>query len=198
MAKDGTNRGGARPGAGRSKKPLQGRIQEGYTWKTNVMNSPGAEDFGMNDDYGFENFDSHAVDIPGADMPPPDEYLSAKQKDGRVFGADKIYMETWQWLKERKCEKFVNKRLIESYAQTFARYIQCEAAISTFGFIGKHPTTGGMISSPFVAMSQSFQKHANMLWYQIFQIVRENCAVSLSDDLNDDPMARLLSQQRRR
>ena len=71
-------------------------------------------------------------------MPKPSEYLSAKQKSGIPLGADRIYKETWQWLKERKCEKLVNKRLIESYSQAFARYIQCEEAISRYGMLGKY------------------------------------------------------------
>ena len=85
----------------------------------------------------LEVHDLDAVDLPegvilyGEDIPKPSEYLSAKQKDGRTLGADEIYKETYLWLKERKCEKFVNSRLVEPYAQAFARYIQCEEAIST-------------------------------------------------------------------
>lgn len=73
------------------------------------------------------------------------------------------------------CAQFVSKRLLEAYAQSFARFIQCEKAISDFGLLGKHPTTGAAIASPFVAMSQSFQKQANVLWYEIFDIVKANC-----------------------
>ena len=53
-------------------------------------------------------------------------------------------------------------RLIEAYAQAFARYVQCEQAISKFGLLGKHPTTGAAIASPLVAMSQSFGKQAGL------------------------------------
>ena len=63
-------------------------------------------------------------------------------------------------------------RLIEAYAQAFARYIQCEEAISKFGLLGKHPTTGAAIASPFVAMNQSFSKQVNVYWYEIYEIVR--------------------------
>lgn len=105
-------------------------------------------------------------------MPKPDNYLSTKQKDGKPLGADEIYKETWLWLKERKCEKLVNKRLIESYSQAFARYIQCEEAISTYGLLGKHPTTGGVITSPFVQKASQFQKSANLILYEIYYIVK--------------------------
>lgn len=95
------------------------------------------------------------------------------------------------WLKERRCEKLVNKRLIESYAQAFARYIQCEEAISKYGMLGKHPTTGDVIASPFIQMSSQFQKTANLIWYEIYDIVKQNCTEIFEED-SDDPMERLL------
>ncbi len=96
------------------------------------------------------------ADLEGMDMPDPSEYLSAKQKDGSTLRADELFRETWLWLKERGCEKLVSPRVLESYAQAFARYIQCEQAVSQYGLLGKHPTTGGVVTSPFVTMSQSF------------------------------------------
>ena len=50
------------------------------------------------------------------------------------------------------CAQFVAPRLIESYAQAFARYVNCEQAILKSGLLSKHPTTGAAIASPFVAM----------------------------------------------
>ncbi len=132
-----------------------------------------------------------AVDLPegavmnGVDMPKPSDYLSARQKNGVPLGADEIYKETWLWLKERNCEKLVNPRLIEAYAQAFARYIQCEEATSTYGLLGKHPTTGGVITSPFVQMSQQYQKSANLIWYEIYDIVKQNCTEVFEDNPND-------------
>ena len=92
----------------------------------------------------------------GETMPEPSDYLSEIQRDGKPLGADLVYRETWQWLDQRGCSHFVAPCLIEAYAQAFARYVQCEQAISKFGLLGKHPTTGAAIASPFVAMSQSF------------------------------------------
>lgn len=111
--------------------------------------------------------------LDGTDMPTPSDYLSAKQKNGIPLGADEIYKETWGWLKQRNCENLVNLRLLETYSQAFARYIQCEEAISQFRLLGKHPTTGGVIASTFVQMSSQFQKTANLLWYEIYDIVKE-------------------------
>ena len=192
MAKDGTHRGGRRVKAGTKPQSAVDKIQKGR--EVRVM---------LNDLPELEITDMTAVDLPegvvleGMDIPKPSEYLSSLQKDGKPLGADDIYKETWLWLKERKCEKLVNKRLIESYSQAFARYIQCEEAISTYGLLGKHPTTGGVITSPFVQMASQFQKSANLIWYEIYNIVKQNCT-DVYVDTSDDLMERLLQSRKGR
>ncbi len=183
MAKDGTNRGGRRIRAGDKPAPLVDKIAAGK--KAQVMELPAPDLQG--DELGG------AAELFGEDMPSPSEYLSARQRDGKPLGADLIFTETWEWLRARGCEKLVNPRLLEAYAQAFARYIQCEDAISTYGLLGKHPTTGGAITSPFVQMSQSFQKQANLLWYELFDIVKQNCTTAFVGNPQDDMMERLLS-----
>ena len=187
MAKDGTNRGGRRARSGVKSGALADKIAAGKA--ATVLDLPVVELQGT--DLG------EAPDLQGEDMPNPSDYLSARQRDGSPLGADEIFREIWQWLKERGCERLVNPRLLESYAQAFARFIQCEDAISTYGLLGKHPTTGGVITSPFVQMSQSFQKQANMLWYEIFDIVKQNCTASFTDNPQDDMMERLLRGRRK-
>lgn len=190
MAKDGTNRGGKRVRAGGKPTPAAEKIQNGQPVR--VMS---------NDIPQLEPAELEAVDLPdgavleGADMPRPAEYLSARQKNGVPLGADEIYKETWLWLKRRGCENLVNKRLIESYAQAFARYIQCEDAISNYGLLGKHPTTGGVMVSPFVQMSQQFQRTSNLLWSEIYDIVKQNCTEAFMDNPNDT-MEQLLRKRR--
>jgi hypothetical protein len=194
VAKDGTNRGnrtGNYTGAGRKARPLAEKIAEGATKNARVLETPE-----FPPDTILEPGVLTGVDLTGSDMPPPNEYLRSQQRDGRPLGADLLYAETWGWLKARGCEKFINPRLIEAYAQAFARYIQCEEAISTYGLLGKHPTTGGAIASPFVQMSQSFQKQANLLWYEIFEIVKQNCTTAFVSNPQDDLMEALLSGRR--
>lgn len=180
MARDGTNRGGRRVRAGDKPAPAAEKIQKGQ--QVQILN---------NDIPTLSPTELEAVDLPegavmnGVDMPKPSDYLSARQKNGIPLGADEIYKETWLWLKERNCEKLVNPRLIEAYAQAFARYIQCEEATSTYGLLGKHPTTGGVITSLFVQMSQQYQKSANLIWYEIYDIVKQNCAEVFEDNPND-------------
>ena len=180
MARDGTNRGGRRVRAGDKPAPAAEKIQKGQQVRILKKDIP-----------TLSPTELEAVDLPegavmnGVDMPKPSDYLSARQKNGIPLGADEIYKETWLWLKERNCEKLVNPRLIETYAQAFARYIQCEEATSTYGLLGKHPTTGGVITSPFVQMSQQYQKSANLIWYEIYDIVKQNCTEVFEDNPND-------------
>jgi|MGYP000931801143 hypothetical protein len=192
MAKDGTNRGGRRIRAGDKPQPLADKIAAGKAAKILEVPELHPESLLEADDL------DDAADLYGEDMPAPSDYLKARQKDGRPLGADALYRETWKWLKERGCEKFVNPRLIEAYAQAFTRYIQCEEAISTYGLLGKHPTTGAAISSPFVQMSQSFQKQANLIWYEIFDIVKQNCTTAFVGNPQDDIMEALLSGRKGR
>ncbi|WP_252970589.1 P27 family phage terminase small subunit [Corynebacterium guaraldiae] len=131
--------------------------------------------------------------LAGEPMPEPGDYLSAEQRGGKPLGTDLVYKEAWEWFDARGCTEFVSKRLIEQYAQAFARYVHCEQAISKFGLLGKHPTTGAAIASPFVAMSQIFGKQANVYWYENFDIVRATCTSDYSGTApGDEVMEQLL------
>ena len=192
MAKDGTNRGGRRVKAGSKPDSLTDKMKLGRSAK---VFEP--LDFDIDSVFETNNF-MDTADLEGENIPKPSEYLKSRQKDGSLLGADRIFNETWLWLKKRKCDKFVNPRLVESYSQAFARYIQCEEAISKFGFLGKHPTTGAAIANPFVQMSVSFQKQANLLWYEIFDIVKQNCTTDFSDTPQDNVMELLLTARRKK
>lgn len=173
MAKDGTNRGGARIGSGRKSKALADKINDGGMAVVIDLPEPSA--------------------IDGGDMPPVKDYLKAKQKSGRDMCAVEVYEETWKWLKERGCERFVSVQLVEQYAMSVSRWIQCEECISEYGFLAKHPTTGNAIASPYVTMSQQYMKQVNQVWYQIYQVVKENCSVEWRGATpQDDAMERLL------
>ena len=73
-----------------------------------------------------------------------------------------------------------------------SRWVQCEEAVSEYGFLAKHPTTGAAIASPYVSMAQSFMKQTNQAWMQIFQIVKENSLSDYGITPQDDAMERLL------
>ena len=75
MAKDGTNRGGPRPGTGPKRKPLADKITDGTAKGTLVM----PDDF------------PEPTDIEGEDIPPVRDYLKAKQKNGSELCAEEIF-----------------------------------------------------------------------------------------------------------
>lgn len=178
IAKDGTRRGGKRAGAGRKSKPLIEKINAGLDVK--VIDLPEAED------------------LSGADMPPVKDYMKRKQRDGSDLYAEEIYTETWEWLKKFSCEQLVGTQLLNQYAMSVSRWIQCEEAISEFGFLAKHPTTGQAIASPYISMSQNYMKQVNQIWYQIYDIVKENSSIDYEGATpQDDVMERLLRTRKR-
>ena len=75
MSKDGTNRGGSRPGAGRKPKAITEKLATG---------NPGGRAL-MVVDFGDE-----AVNLKGTEMPPVKDYMKARQKDGTVTCAEAI------------------------------------------------------------------------------------------------------------
>ena len=62
-------------------------------------------------------------------------------------------------------------QVLERYAMCAARWIQCEESLTTYGLLGKHPTTGQPVMSPFVNMSSTYMNQTNRLWNEIFQII---------------------------
>ena len=167
MARDGTRRGGARPGAGRPRKSLDEKLRDGD--KADVMMVP--------------------EELEGADIPPVREFITQEQKDGTKLCSEEVYNETYEWLKKWKCDAIVSRQLVEQYAMTIGRWIHCEKIISSRGYLSKHPTTGQAIASPYVKMSQDYMKQANTLWNEIFQIVREN---STGDFETSSPQASVM------
>jgi len=170
-------RGGYRPGSGRKRKALAEKRLNG---------NPGHEPLRRLKDV-------QPSDLEGEDMPPVAEYLKRNTKNTTDKLAPQVFENTWRWLKERGCEKFVVKELIEQYALYLARTIQCEEGVDMFGLLAKHPTTGSPIASPYTSMGIAYSKQANILWGQIFQIVKENSSMAVDgNNPNDDIMLRLL------
>ncbi|MDD3512395.1 MAG: terminase [Synergistaceae bacterium] len=181
MAKDGTNRGGRRPGSGRKAKPLAEKMMDGNTGhrKAKAMS--------------FHDI----PDLEAADMPEPHEMLSAEQRDGSVLQARDIYEKTWLWIEARGCTALVSPQLLERYAMSAARWIQCEEAVTRYGALGKHPTTGAPIASPYVTMSQGYMNQTNRLWSEIFDIVRVNSLQEVGGATpQNEVMERLLTARR--
>ena len=172
MAKDGTRRGGARPGAGRKRKPLAEKIAEGKN--ATALALPEADPF------------------DGPEISEIKDYLSREQRQGQLYGKE-IFEQMVDWLRERNCAHLISPHLLEQYSMAMARWIQIENVTSEVGLISKHPTTGAVIGSPFVTMAQGYLKQANMLFQQIFSIVAANSTELVTGNPQDDMMERLLS-----
>ena len=170
---------GPQPGSGgRPKKAIADKIADG---------NPGKRTLTVID------FKDSAPDLEGQPMPKPSEFLSAPQKDGSTLCAAEVFENTWKWLSDRGCATIVSPQLIERYAMSSARWIQCETLTSELGFLAKHPTTGAAIQSPYVAIADRYMTQANKLWSEIFQVVRENCTTEYGGaSPQDDVMERLL------
>ena len=152
MAKDGTARGGRRPGAGKKKQ---------------------------GEDTLISNLASNISELPEPDeltaqyIPEISSFLKDVQKDGSVTEAESLYKKLYGWLHSLGCEKAVPKDLIERYCQSVARWIQVEQMISKHGFLAMHPTVKSPIASPLVTISFGYLKQAENIWFEIYQIVKE-------------------------
>ena len=177
MAKDGTNRGGRRVRDGAKPEALNDKLAAGRP-ATRLTTPAELDVFDLDAPTSATARCSQASRCQN----PANTYRPSSATASRSV-PDLVYRETWNWLDERGCTEFVSKRLIE----------QCEQAISKFGLLGKHPTTGAAIASPFVAMSQSFGKQANVYRYEIFDIVRATCTTDYSGTTpGDEVMEQLL------
>lgn len=159
--------GGARPNAGRKKKPIQEKILEGKTLRPEAIVLKVADN------------------LHGEDMPPAKQYLQMQTKGAGTNIAATIYKETWEWLRVRGCEKLVNADLLQKYAMAESRVAQAEEAVNTFGFLAKHPTTGAPIASPFIKISLDYAKQSQSIWAQICTTIADHIVeygIPLSDE----------------
>ena len=176
MAKDGTVRGGRRVGSG--KKPAEKNKE--------------LLDMGL---VGLPDLPEPA-ELEGVDMPPVDDFLKETQRDGTQLEAERIFKQTYLWLKKHGCENLVPQQLINQYAMAVARWIQAEQYISRLGSIAKHPTVGSPITSPYVTMSLNYTKQISNTWYQIYSIVKDNGSGGTEMNDSDMVMEKLLRSRK--
>ena len=170
MARDGTNRGGARIGAGRKRKSLEERLLEGNE-KPQMMFEKTADSF---------------------EFPAPKSYISTAQRDGTPTEARQVYDDTYRWLAKCGCADSISQQLVECYAETTARHIQAESELSRAGLIVRHPMTSELLSSPLVKISLDYLKAAQQIWYQIDRHVKENGTANSGNAGTTDTMELIL------
>jgi hypothetical protein len=157
VAKDGTNRGGARAGAGRKSKPLADKILEGNPGKRPIK----IVDFS---------------DAPKAERPPnkspptAPEFLkfAAKETASNYPTADVIYTQIATWLDGTGVAHLVSPTLIEDFALNRRSFFECEFMNRSAGrlYNGK--------KSPYVEMAMNYANLMRAAWDRIWGIVKDN------------------------
>ncbi|GHU37767.1 hypothetical protein FACS1894105_10480 [Clostridia bacterium] len=149
-------RGGARPGAGRPKKPLADKIIEGNPGKRDIMVLK------------FNPNNSKTDKSKKAKLPT---YLDIVAKEGNddLPKASEIYTMFANFIEQAGCLEFVTEALIEDFAFLRRAYLECEVMNRKIGRI----VNGGK-RSPYVSMALDYQKSAMAVYIQIWQIVAQN------------------------
>lgn len=187
MARDGTMRGGPRVGQGRPRKALSEKIEAG---------NPGHRPLQQLEYPDIPDFEE-PEELRGEEMPPVRDFMTEQQRNGERFYAEEIFESMWNWLKMLGCEKLVSTELIEQYSMHKARWIQCEMALTKYGLLGKHPTSGSPIQSPYSAMALNFSKQATQIFYSIDQVVKEHCSTSYDGPTPQDDAMEILLRARK-
>lgn len=112
-------------------------------------------------------------DLQAVAMPPVKDYLTAAQRDGSELCAADVFRETLAWIKSNGCENVIAEQMVEEYAMSVARWVHLEQAISKYGYIAKHPTTGAPMQSPYVAMAQTYLKQASAIRAEIMLLMKD-------------------------
>ena len=170
----GVGSGGARIGGGAKRKSLGGKILAGQSAKFIPTNE-------------FAGSTS--------DIPEPSSYLTDRQSDNEDLEAERIYYNTYKWLRTVGCDKLVSQALIEQYAMLYARYMNCEKHISKNGYTEK-AINGAVGQSQYVRMAVEYCKQANTTWAQIYQVVKENASEEYTNK-PDDAMEQLLRKKKK-
>ena len=162
-------RGGARTGAGRKPKSPQTKLLDGKTAKI---------------------IPASKFDGADGDIPTPSSGIDCPLYDGAKLDFKRIYNNTYNWLRSVGCDKLVPQTLIEGYAITYARFLDCEKRVSTGGYQMEAANHTRYISL-YVKIGQEYRKAAVASWQLIYQIVKENAAEEFTNN-SADTMERLL------
>jgi hypothetical protein len=163
--------GGARPGAGRKKKPLSDKLLEGNPGKR----APQV--------LGF-------VEGLPEELAPPD-YLDGFVAMDVEPAIDQIYRDTVNWLQRTGCLHLINPQHITDYVMLKSRWLECEALVQAqlLTFV-QHCK---WVDRPFVDISLKYLKQADVTWGKIWSVVAQNCAYNFGgENPNADVMSTLL------
>ena len=156
--------GGKRPGAGRPRKPLSVRIDEGVDAVSH--RKPKVLDFPENQDNQKSNNQNTNKSKSGL---PSFLEMASKEGGDDLPSAVAIYEQTLEWVVSTGCEKFVSKQLIEDFAFTRRSYLESEYMNKKLGRV----IQGGK-QSPYVKVAQEYLKLTTALYREIWSIVAQN------------------------
>ena len=152
--------GGKRPGAGRPRKPLAAKIEEGIGVvshkKPKVLSYP-------DENQNSKNQKSKPAPIP--------TFLDMASKEGGddLPSAAEIYTRTLEWVIDAGCERYVPKQLIEDFAFTRRSYLESEWMNKKLGRVFKDGK-----ASPYVKSSLEYLKATTTLYREISAIIAQN------------------------
>ena len=158
-------RGGARSGAGRPRKPLSARIDEGIDTvshkKPMVLSFPDTPSENIQTEKSKRNSDVEHI--------PTFLEMASRDGDDSLPSATEIYKQTLEWITGAGCERFVPPQLIEDFAFVRRGYLECEYMNKKLGRMAK----GGK-QSPYVKNVIEYLKQMTALHREIWAIVAQN------------------------
>jgi hypothetical protein len=166
--------GGARPGAGRKKRPLADKIAEDFPGKRKpkVLN--------INDS------------LPEEYKPP--EYLEDFMSidiDPDIYG---VYEKVLIYIKRTGCLHLVSPELITEYVLLKTRWLECEYLASTQ--LLRRNASGDYSANPAAELGLKYLKQANLVWDKIWAIVGQNCEKNYGGNPDDILMEKLIGMHR--
>jgi hypothetical protein len=154
--------GGKRPGAGRPRKPLTTRIEEGLDVTSHkpprVLDYPE-----QSNNQNAGNQKSKAAVLP--------TFLEMASKEGgdNLPSAAQIYEQTLAWVRDAGCERFVPGQLMEDFAFTRRSYLEAEYMNKKLGRVMQ----GGK-ASPYVRSAMEYLKATTTFYREIQGIIVQN------------------------
>ena len=162
-------RGGARPGAGRPKKPLTEKLLEGNPGRRDltVLKFRPPEINGSRSEQGVSELQNNQNNSKAA-LP---SYLDLAAKEGGDIlpAASAIYTLLADFIESAGCTEFVAPILVEDFSFLRRGYLECEFMNRKLGRIASGKR------SPYVNMALDYQKAMMAVYNQIWLIIARNC-----------------------
>lgn len=155
-------RGGARPGAGRPKKPLADKLIEGNPGKRELTVVKMGGEGGKSKPEESKKSKARKSKLP--------TYLDVTAKEGGDIlpPASEIYTMLSGWIEAAGCTDIVGQALVEDFAFLRRAYLECEYMNRKLGRIASGKR------SPYVNMALDYQKAMMAVWNQIWLTVSQN------------------------